>query len=264
MILKGKHIILTGAGSGIGQELALVLLEKGAHVTGIDLDEKGLEETKNKAAQNGGKFNEEVLNITNKSSVDKFFKKLKDKSLGIDGLINNAGIIQPFEKVADLNWEAIDKVMDVNFTGLLYLTKTFLPELKSKHESLLVNVSSMGGFLPVPGQAVYGASKAAVKLLTEALYAELKDDGVRVSIVFPGAVETNIAKNSDINVDMEGSGDYKMTSARTAAETIVKGIEKEKFRILVGGDAKMMDFMYRLMPRRATDMIAKRMGGLLK
>ena len=246
MKLQGKHIILTGAGSGIGQELALVLLEKGAHVTGIDLDENGLDETKKKAAQNGENFNEVVLDITNKSSIDEFFKSLKNKSLSVDGLINNAGIIQPFEKVDDLNWEAIDKVMDVNFTGLLYLTKTFLPELKSKHESLLVNVSSMGGFLPVPGQAVYGASKAAVKLLTEALYAELKDEGVRVSIVFPGAVETNIAKNSDISVNMEGSGDYKMTSARTAAEAIVKGIEKEKFRILVGSDAKMMDFMYRL------------------
>lgn len=264
MNLQGKNIVLTGAGSGIGQHLALVLIEKGAYVIGVDLNENALDETKSMAGKAAERFEKHVLNITDKESVDSFCKTLNNNDLSIDGLINNAGVIQPFEKVDDLSWEAIQKVMDVNFNGLLYLTKALLPELKSKQVSLLVNVSSMGGFLPVPGQAIYGASKAAVKLLTEALYAELKDDGVRVSIVFPGAVETNIAKNSDIEVNMEGSSDYKMTSARTAAETIVKGIEKEKFRILVGSDAKMMDFMYRLMPRRATDMIAKRMGGLLK
>jgi short-subunit dehydrogenase len=255
MNLQGKNIVLTGAGSGIGQQLALVLLEKGAY---------GLRETKNKAAKNADKFEEIVLNVTNKDDVFEFIKALLNRSLSVDGLINNAGIIQPFEKVDNLSWEAIEKVMDVNFNGLLYLTKALLPELKSKKESLLVNVSSMGGFLPVPGQAVYGASKAAVKLLTEALYSELKDDGVSVSVVFPGAVETNIAKNSEIEINTEDAGDYKMTSARSAAEIIIKGIEKEKFRILVGSDAKMMDFMYRLMPRRATEMIAKRMGGLLK
>lgn len=264
MKLTGKNIVLTGAGSGIGQQLALKLLREGAFVLGVDLNESGLSETKTLAGDMSDRFKSYLINITNKEQIDKFTNELKESDIAIDGLINNAGIIQPFKKVESLNWEEIERVMDVNFYGLLYLTKAILPELKKRKESLLVNVSSMGGFLPVPGQAVYGASKAAVKLLTEALYAELKDTGVKVSIVYPGAVHTNISQNSGLDVNTEGQGEIKMTSAVAAAQTIIQGIKKEKYRILIGSDAKMMDFLYRLTPRKATELIAKQMKGLLK
>lgn len=264
MKLTGKNIVLTGAGSGIGQQLALGLLREGAFVLGLDLNESGLSETKTLAGDMSDRFKSYLINITNKEQIDKFTNELRESDIAIDGLINNAGIIQPFKKVESLNWEEIERVMDVNFYGLLYLTKAILPELKKRKESLLVNVSSMGGFLPVPGQAVYGASKAAVKLLTEALYAELKDTGVKVSIVYPGAVHTNISQNSGLDVNTEGQGGIKMTSAVAAAQTIIQGIKKEKYRILIGSDAKMMDFLYRLTPRKATELIAKQMKGLLK
>lgn len=263
MKLEGKNVVLTGAGSGIGQQVALALIKEGAFVIGLDLNESGLEETKTLAAENADKFKSNLINITNHEQIDQFVRDLISSDVAVDGLINNAGIIQPFVKIEALEWEDINRVMDVNFYGVLYLTKALLPELKKRKESFLVNVSSMGGFLPVPGQAVYGASKAAVKLLTEALYAELKETPVRVSVVFPGAVQTNISQNSGLDINTEGQGEYKMTSAESAAQTIVQGIKKEKYRILIGSDAKMMDWLYRLAPRRATELIAKQMKGLL-
>lgn len=109
----------------------------------------------------------------------------------VDGIINNAGIIHPFLKVNELEYDKIKLVMDINFYGTLYMVKSFLPYLLKRPVAHIANVSSMGGFLPVPGQTIYGASKAAVKLLTEGLRAELKDTNVKVTLVFPGGVSTN-------------------------------------------------------------------------
>ncbi|WP_305954202.1 SDR family oxidoreductase [Paenibacillus sp. FSL H8-0259] len=109
----------------------------------------------------------------------------------VDGIINNAGIIHPFLKVNELEYDKIKLVMDINFYGTLYMVKSFLPYLLKRPVVHIANVSSMGGFLPVPGQTIYGASKAAVKLLTEGLRAELKDTNVKVTLVFPGGVSTN-------------------------------------------------------------------------
>jgi short-subunit dehydrogenase len=185
----------------------------------------------------------------------------------VDGLINCAGIIQPFVKVNDLDYDAIERVMNVNFYGTLYMVKAFLPHLLERPEAHLVNVSSMGGFLPVPGQGVYGASKAAVKLLTEALYAELLATNVHVSVVFPGATETDITKNS--GVGMPAMTDTKklnvpMLSPTKAATIILNGIERNKPQIFTGKDSRMMNILYRLNPTFATRLIAKRMQSLLQ
>ena len=107
-------------------------------------------------------------------------------------------------RLNDLDYAAIDRVFDVNWRGTLYMTKTFLPLLLARPEAHIVNVSSMGGFLPVPGQTIYGASKAAVKLLTEGLHSELAGTNVRVTVVFPGAVATNITANSGVDIAADG------------------------------------------------------------
>ena len=114
----------------------------------------------------------------------------------VDGPINNAGIIQPFEPVAQLSDQAMHRVLDVNLMGTINVTRAFLPVLIDRLEAHLANVSSMGGFFPFPGQTIYGASKAAVKLFTEGLYAELLDSQVSVSVIMPGAVATGITQNS--------------------------------------------------------------------
>ena len=146
------------------------------------------------------------------------------------------------------------------------LFRSFLPHFLERPEAHIVNVSSMGGFLPVPGQTMYGASKAAMKLFTEGLHSELLDTNVGVTVVFPGAIGTNIAANSGIKV-MTGQEDakskYKTTSPVKAAAEIIAGIEKKKYRVLIGSDAKMMDFLTRLMPERAARIIYTQMKALL-
>jgi len=157
--------------------------------------------------------------------------------------------------------------MHVNFWGLVNVTKAFLPHLLKRPEAHIVNTSSMGGFLPVPGQTAYGASKAAVKLFSEGLRSELLDTNVKVSVVFPGAIATNITVNSGVATPQEAtardSAKFKTLSAAKAAEIIIDGMEKNKYHILVGQDAKMMDFLSRVMPDRAARLIYSQMQSLL-
>jgi short-subunit dehydrogenase len=156
--------------------------------------------------------------------------------------------------------------MNVNFYGTLYMTKTFLPHLLTRPEAHIVNISSMGGFLPVPGQTIYGASKAAVKLLTEGLNSELSNTNVKVTVVFPGGVNTNITKNSGLNLPQQSGTEaksMKILSPEKAAQIIIDGMENNQYRVLVGKDASLMDFFYRVNPKKAAGLIAKKMKGLL-
>jgi len=265
MKVQNKVIIVTGGGSGMGRELVLHLLSKNAKVVAIDINGTALEETVALAGNNKGSLKTFIVDITNKPSVE----KLLDDSISqfglVDGIINNAGIIQPFVKVNELKYETIERVMNVNFYGTLYMTKTFLPHLLTRPEAHIVNISSMGGFLPVPGQTIYGASKAAVKLFTEGLNSELANTNVKVTVVFPGAVSTNITKNSGLNVPQQSGEEksMKILSPTKAAEIIVEGMQSDRYRVLVGKDAAFMDFMYRLNPKRAARFINKKMKVLL-
>lgn len=267
MEFKSKVFVVTGGGKGIGREVVLQLLQHGASVAALDISETGLQETL-KLSQNNENLSTHVVNITDKKLVDTLPEMVIAKHGQVDGVINVAGIIQPFVLVNDLSMEQIERVMNVNFYGTLYMVKAFLPHLLGKPtECYIANVSSMGGFLPVPGQSVYGASKAAVKLLTEGLYAETLGTNVHVSIIFPGAIATNITANSGVHLEMpEGSKtkSFPMLSAPAAATVILKGMQKNKFRILVGKDAKIMNFLYSINPKNAVHMITKQMASLLK
>jgi short-subunit dehydrogenase len=266
--LKYKTILVTGAGSGIGKEVVLALVEQGVNIAAVDMHEETLEELKKIAGGKEGMISTHILNIADKAAVEKLPSEVITKQGTIDGIINVAGIIQPFVTVKDLEYDAIERVMDVNFFGTLYMVKAFLPHLLKRPEAYIVNVSSMGGFLPVPGQSVYGASKAAVKLLTEGLYAELKDTNVGVSVVFPGATATNISENSGVKTPTMAEVDSKAQNfptlaARDAAKIIIHGIEKNKLQIFTGKDSNMMNLLYRINPVYATNLIAKRMKSLL-
>ena len=268
MKIKNKTILVTGAGSGIGKELTLNLLDMGAKVAAVDVREENLLELKKQACEQSDRLATYVLDITDKTAVENLPEDVIAQQGNIDGIINVAGIIQPFVRVSNLDYEAINKVMNVNFYGTLYMVKAFLPHLLKRSEAHIVNISSMGGFLPVPGQSVYGASKAAVKLLTEGLYAELADTNVRVSVVFPGATKTNISENSGIKGQTQSKGSSQkqsipMLSAGEAAKTIIRGIEKNKIYIFTGNDSRLMNILYRLNPAFATKLIAKKMRSLL-
>ena len=264
MKVKDKVIVVTGAGGGVGRELVLNLLKKGATVAAIDINKKRLDETA-KIANNKEKLTTYICDITDLAAIEVVSKSVVEKYGAVDGLINNAGIIQPFINVADLTMEQVNLVMNVNFYGTLNMTKTFLPLLLARPEGHLLNVSSMGGFFPFPGQSIYGASKAAIKLLTEGLYAELLETNVHVTLVFPGAIETDISKNSGVEMKAQPEGEkpaMKMTQPDDCAEQIIHGMEKNKFQLYVGKDSKMMKFMYRMSPKRAIAFIVKMMKGM--
>src|SRR5690554_1093175 len=266
-MFQNQVFVVTGGGNGIGREVVLNLLNKGARVAALDISEKGLEKTF-KLANNQDNLKTYPLDITDEKKVKETHDLIVANFSQIDGLIHVAGIIQPFVKVMDLKLEQIKKVMDVNFYGTVYLNQIFLPELLKRDKAYLVNVSSMGGFLPVPGQAVYGASKAAVKLMTEALHSELINTNVKVTVVFPGAIKTNITGNSGVGREMTDEdakqSSHKMLEPSKAAELIVKGMLSKKLHVYVGGDSKMMNRIYRLAPKKATNLIAKKMGDLIK
>jgi short-subunit dehydrogenase len=266
MKVLNKVFVVTGGGNGMGRELVLNLLSKATGVAAVDINESALQETVALAGDKKDKLSTHVLNITNKESVEALPEQVISRHGAVDGLINNAGIIQPFVKVKDLDYAAIERVMNINFYGTLYMTKAFLPHLLKRPEAHIANVSSMGGFLPVPGQTIYGASKAAVKLFTEGLRSELLNTKVRVTVIFPGAIGTNITANSGvtINVTPEMSQRAAKTLAPSkAAQIILDGIERDQYRVFVGSDSKFMDFIYRLNPKRAAEFIFKQMQSLL-
>lgn len=263
MKILNKVIVVTGGGGGIGRDLVLTLLSKGASVAAIDINAEALKETVRLSGGKSEKISIHTVNIAEQESVESLPDQVIAHHGAIDGIINNAGIIQPFVKINDLDYDTIRKVMDINFYGTLYMTKAFLPYLLKRPVAHITNISSMGGFLPVPGQSIYCASKAAVKLLTEGLHSELKDTNVKVTIVLPGGVSTDIMKNSGAerskNTEINQEKPYKLLSSKEASEIIIEGIEKDKFRVLAGKDAKLMDFFYRLNPKRAAAIIANKL-----
>ncbi|MBX7237004.1 MAG: SDR family oxidoreductase [Caldilineales bacterium] len=268
MKVQNKIIVVTGGGNGIGRELVLRLLAKGAHVAAVDINEAGLKETAELAGKKKDNLSLHVANVTDRAAVEALPGQVIAKHGAVDGLFNVAGIIQPFVRIKDLEYAAIERVMNVNFYGTLYMTKTFLPHLLKRPVAHIANISSMGGFLPVPGQGIYGASKAAVKLMTEALHSELANTNVRVTVIFPGAIGTNIANNSGVGNTLTMPDDsqrqaIKPLAPSKAAEIIVKGVERDEYEILVGRDSAFMNFIYRVSSRRAARFISKQMASLL-
>ncbi len=262
MKLENKVIVITGAGGGVGRQLVIQALEMGAMVAAVDLNPRSLEETVRAAGNERTRLSIHVADITDNEKVLKLPDEIIRRFGGIDVLINNAGIIQPFIPIYELDDQIIRRLFEINFFGMLNMARAFIPSLADNGGGWISNVSSMGGFLPVAGQGAYGASKAAVKIATEALRQELAGVGIGVSAVFPGAIETDIKKNSGLEEsrsleEEKKSAGMSLTSPEKAAAVILKSVMKEKAKVLIGSDSKAMDFLYRLFPRQAVGMIGK-------
>jgi NAD(P)-dependent dehydrogenase (short-subunit alcohol dehydrogenase family) len=264
--VSSKVIVVVGGGNGIGRQVVLELLRRGARVAAVDLRQESLDETVALAGA-GDRLATFQLDISDRDAVATLPPKVIEALGDVDGLINVAGIIQPFVRLNDLDYDAIERVINVNLYGTLHTVKAFLPGLLERPVAHVANVSSMGAFLPVPGQTIYGASKAAVKLMTEGLYSELLDTNVGVTLILPGAVSTDITGNSGVaspgSAEARENSKMRTTSPEDAAKTIVDGIEADRFHVYVGRDSSMMNKFSRIAPRRATHLIQSKMKDLL-
>lgn len=258
MRIAGQVFVVTGGGNGIGREVVLELVRRGARVAAIDRRSESLDETVQLAPAT--RVVPYTLDITDRAVVEALPARVIAEFGQVDGVVNVAGVIQRFVHISDLTIEEIERVMAVNFWGTLYMDKAFLPHLLARPEASIVNVSSMGALVPVPGQGAYGASKAAVKLLTECLFAELQGTRVSVIEVFPGAVGTRITENSGVQAPaMPVGAQPKFTAAPDAGRQIVDAISSGDFRVLIGSDARMLDRMSRVAPIKAITTVASRM-----
>lgn len=266
MDLRDKVIVVTGGGNGIAREVVVQLIRAGARVFTVDLNESGLAETATLAAA-GHRLVTKVLNITDREAVNALPLEV-ERALGpADAIVNIAGIVHPFTTINELDVEVIDRVMNVNFNGTLNMVKAFLPALLARPEAALINTASMGGLAPFPGQTAYGASKAAVKLLTEGIRAESKDTNLAVSIVFPGGVDTNITSNSGVSAGAVETDEKKraqaekfLTSPEDAAAKIVNSLQTGKPRVTIGKDAALLDKLSRWFPAKSVMWVAALMA----
>ena len=266
---KNSVAIVTGAGSGIGRALAIRFAQEGiAGIAIADFNEAGLKETFEMVEKTGAKVSKHLIDVSKLEQV----KQLADEILAAHGrathLINNAGVgvIGTFEQ---LSLEDFEWLMSINFWGVIYGCKVFLPILKEQDSAHIVNISSVFGMVAPPEQTAYCSSKFAVRGFTESLRHELEETNISVSSVHPGGIKTNIARNSRIGKDTPA--DYKdqgvkffdkvaQTSPEKAAEVIVKGIKAKNPRILIGADAQAINFVSRLFPKKYLKVIEKIAG----
>ncbi|MGA2108634.1 MAG: SDR family oxidoreductase [Syntrophorhabdales bacterium] len=253
--LKGKVIAVTGAGSGIGRALALRLDREGSFLALADRDARGLAETCEalKGTDGCARF---VVDVSIREQVYAFASGVVNAFGRVDAVINNAGVSSS-GFVHELTYETLEWTINANLWGVIHGTKAFLPHLVERPEANIVNVSSVYGLVGWPGQAAYCASKFAVWGFTEALRQELRGSSVAVTVVFPGGVRTNIAKNSrtDHRIDRQTfeEGVKRMeatwkTSPVEAADAIVSGMRRNAPRVLIGKDARRIDVLARIRP----------------
>jgi short-subunit dehydrogenase len=265
--VAGTVLVVTGAGNGVGRAVALDALRRGARVAAVDISRDGLDETARLAAD-PDRLSLHRVDITDPAAVAALPADVIARHGAVDGLVHLAAIIQPFLKVTDLDDATIERVVNVNWWGTLRIDRAFLPVLLDRPEGHIVNTSSMGGFIPVPGQTIYGATKAAVKLLTEALHAELRGTHVHATVVIPGGMATNMPANSGVTISLPEGADAEklarnLTTPQQAATAILDGMERNAYRVLIGRDAKLMDVLYRVNPQGAAGFIARQMRSLL-
>jgi NADP-dependent 3-hydroxy acid dehydrogenase YdfG len=256
MNVSNRVAVITGAGSGIGRATALALARRGCHLALADIDPTGLKETAWMLSTLGVRVTTHLLDVADRGAVRALPATVYDAHKRVDLLVNNAGVALggSFEQVAE---DDFDWLMDINFNGVVRMTRAFLPFLRASDDARIVNVSSIYGIVSPPGQAAYSASKFAVRGFSNALRHELDGSTVAVSVVHPGGVATAIAKNArvprgapadEIARGRKLSEKLLRMAPETAGEIIARGIETRQARILVGNDARFVSLLERLAP----------------
>lgn len=255
--IQNRIAVVTGAASGIGRALALGLAQEGARLVLADINQAGLTETAALIQKAGhAKAVTYALDVSSRDDVQAFADDVEARFGGADIVLNNAGVTH-FSKVEDLSYEDFEWIMNIDFWGVIHGTKSFLPQMRRKGSGHVVNISSIFGIVGAPAQSAYNAAKFAVRGFTEALRLEMRGSGIEISCVHPGGVKTGIMRTARYLQHVPNDAREKMWSdfdllpllpADKAAQIIIKGIKKNKKRIIVGNDARMMDWIQRLLP----------------
>ncbi len=265
---QGRVAAITGAASGIGRALAVGLAGRGCHLALSDIDEAGLADTVATARAAGVTVTSQRLDVADRSAVEAWAQAVVADHGKVNVIVNNAGVALG-ATVDGMAYEDLEWLMGINFWGVVYGTKAFLPHLKAAGEGQVVNVSSVFGLLGIPSQSAYNAAKFAVRGFTEALRIELdiEDCGVSATTIHPGGIKTNIARNArihpsvaDLGQDPADTGAFEklfITSPERAAKTIISAIEKDKRRALIGPDAHVINFVAKLSPHLYQRVIAR-------
>ncbi|WP_028937097.1 SDR family NAD(P)-dependent oxidoreductase [Pseudonocardia spinosispora] len=240
--------VVTGAGSGIGRALSLNLAARGARLALSDINEANVDETVSLCEKLGAQAKGYTLDVADRAAVTAHADEVAGHYGRVNLVVNNAGVAL-MATVEEMNYDDFDWLMGINFWGVVHGTKAFLPHLIASGDAHLVNISSVFGLVGVPTQSAYNAAKFAVRGFTESLRQEMLIERrkVGVSCVHPGGIQTNIARDAragEQSTAQERATDFAKiarTTPESAAKTIINGVEKNKARILIGGDAYVID-----------------------
>jgi NAD(P)-dependent dehydrogenase (short-subunit alcohol dehydrogenase family) len=262
--IKGKVAVVTGAGSGIGRALSCELARLGALLAISDVDELGLAETAKRVRAAGARVHEQRLDVTDRAAVLAYADTVVAEFGVVNLVVNNAGIAFT-GAIEAMTFEQIERIMDVDFWGVVNGTKAFLPHLIASGDGHVVNISSLFGLMAMPSQGAYNAAKFAVRGFTEALREEMIVAGhpVEVTCVHPGGIKTAIARNAGAVAGQDADAlarffDSKLakTSAQSAAKSILRAVAANRPRAVVGLDAKILDVLVRVVGARYQRFIA--------
>lgn len=267
--LQGRTAVVTGAAGGIGRGIALALARRGCHLALVDIDDAALARTAAEIGAQGAQVSRHHLDVADRTAVAEFPDRVMAEHSSVDILVNNAGVALAgtFEQVdeADFEW-----LININFWGVVRMTRAFLPLLHQSGEARIVNLSSIFGMIAPPGNTAYCASKFAVRGFSESLRNELRKTRIGVTVVHPGGIATSIVRSARLPKSNSPDEDeakrksfksFLTMQPETAGEIIVNGVENRKARVLVGSDAKRIALIERLLPVSYWNLLG---GGMLK
>jgi short-subunit dehydrogenase len=262
--LQDRVAAITGAASGIGRATAELLGSRGCSVALIDINENGLEQAARELGANGVKTSVHLADVADAERMRALPAEVVAEHGAVHIIINNAGVsvLKSFEdhSLEDLQW-----LIGINFWGVVHGCKFFLPELRKAPEAHIVNVSSMFGFFGVPGQSSYCAAKFAVKGLSESLWSELRGSNIGVTSIHPGGILTGIANTArvddeDVRTRLKQTFEQYGHPASDVAKGILRGIERNKLRVIVGSEAYAFEWLKRLLPVSFHPLLGVRMN----
>ncbi len=270
--IRGAAAAVTGAASGIGRALAIELAARGCDLALADRDEAGLQALAAEIGRTGSqKVSIHRVDVSEPGQIADFAQTAIAAHPGLNILVNNAGVAL-LGQFHEIDQAQMDWLMNINFWGVVHSTRAFLPHLATRREAHIVNLSSIFGIIAPPGNTAYSAAKFAVRGFSESLRHELQmaESPIRLSVVHPGGVLTNIVRNSRDGVGVtdnerraqtiERFDAIARTTPREAALAIIKGIEKNQPRILIGSDARFMDLLQRFRPATYWSVMARRIA----